>query len=64
MFSEKDKRGNWSIDCTECVKGRNGDQSCAAGTRVKKGGLGSCFNGELLDKYKTACECDTSSRRS
>lgn len=52
-WSEKDTRGYWSIDCSECTKGANGDESCSAGAKpkYKKGGKGSCFNGTLLPKY-------------
>ncbi len=51
-FSEKDNKGNLSVDCTECKKGINGNKSCASGARIKKGQLGSCFSGDLLEKFE------------
>jgi len=49
-FSEIDKKGKLYVDCIECERGRNGtDQDkCSAGFAHKKGGVGGCFNGELL----------------
>lgn len=49
IFSEYDNRGNLSVDCFECKRGKKGDGSCSAGSRIKKAGFGSCFSGELLD---------------
>ena len=50
-FSEKDSRGYLQVDCTECRRGCNGPDAgtCAGGMRAKKGGMGACFNGELID---------------
>lgn len=53
MQSKKDSRGIWCIDCAECQRGGNGDQSCSAGWQHKKTQRGSCFNGELLEKHKS-----------
>lgn len=52
-YSEQDTRGQWLIDCSECVRGVNGDMSCAAGSKpkFKKGGHGGCFMGMLLPKF-------------
>ena len=47
-FSEKDSRGQLSVDCIECTKGSKGDKSCPCGSRIKKGHVGSCFSGVLL----------------
>ena len=46
--SFRDSRGALCVDCTECVRGYNGDQSCSAGWRHKRAKVGSCFAGELL----------------
>lgn len=48
-FSERDSRGMISVDCTECNRGKNGSNECAAGKKIKKGHQGSCFNGGLID---------------
>jgi len=52
-YSGQDTRGQWNIDCSECIKGINGDKSCSAGSKpkYKKGGVGSCFMGLLLPKF-------------
>jgi hypothetical protein len=50
-FSEKDSRGSIYIDCTECKRGFNGEKSCSAGAKNKKGNVGGCFSGNLLEKY-------------
>ncbi|HAS88252.1 hypothetical protein [Maridesulfovibrio sp.] len=47
-FSEKDSRGFLFVDCWECTKGRNGNKSCSAGWKNKKGGQGGCFCGILM----------------
>ena len=50
-FSEKDNKGHLNVDCTECTRGKNGSDpdKCAAGWRVKKGGVSGCFAGTLLE---------------
>lgn len=50
-WSEKDNRGHLSVDCSECTRGGNGNakDKCASGWKIKKGGMGSCFSGELIE---------------
>lgn len=55
-FSERDNRGKVVVDCIECKSGSKGDMSCSSGAKVKKGHVGSCFSGELLDGLIVA-EC-------
>ena len=49
-YSERDNRGKAFIDCAECTRGGNGDDTdkCAAGWQIKKGRKGGCFIGTLL----------------
>ncbi len=48
-FSGNDSRGYLQVDCSECARGGNGNASCSAGGRIKKGMAGACFHGDLLD---------------
>lgn len=49
-YSERDDRNVLYVDCTECTRGRNGDDAnkCGCGCRVWVGGRAGCFNGKLL----------------
>jgi len=47
MHSFYDKNGKLFVDCTECLRGHNGEKSCSAGWLHLKPGAG-CFMGELL----------------
>ena len=51
IYSERDSRGMLCVDCSECKRGGNGDATdkCSCGWKVKKGGMGSCFSGELIE---------------
>jgi hypothetical protein len=53
-FSEYDTRGYLYVDCTECTRGRNGQDkdNCSAGYKLKKGHQGGCFLGTLLPTLK------------
>lgn len=51
-YSGKDSRGKIYIDCSECKKGGNGEQTCSSGHKIKKGNQGMCFLGKLLEKYE------------
>ena len=51
-FYDDDKK--LCVDCSECVRGGNGDRSCSAGWLVSSGGYGGCFSGELLRQYEQA----------
>lgn len=50
VYSQKDTRGKVIVDCSECDRGGNGEaeDKCASGWKIKVGGRGSCFCGELL----------------
>lgn len=50
-YSKRDSRLTLFVDCSECERGGNGDQSCSAGWKTKKGNKGGCFSGKLLEKY-------------
>ena len=50
-YSIRDNRGQLLVDCSECDRGGNGDQSCSCGWQVKTGKKGGCFCGVLLPKY-------------
>jgi len=54
QFSEYDTKGNLYVDCTECTRGRNGQDKdkCSAGFKHKRGNKGGCFLGELLPTLK------------
>lgn len=47
--SKFDTRGKAWIACSECARGGNGDQSCSAGWKVKRGGNNGCCVGSLHD---------------
>lgn len=49
VYSTIDSRGMVYVDCTECNRGKNGndDDKCSSGWNIKKHGHG-CFNGVLL----------------
>lgn len=53
VYSFYDKSDMLYVDCKECKKGRYGRTGCIcnAGYKIKKGNVGGCFNGELMDKY-------------
>lgn len=51
-YSGIDNQGKAYTDCSECKKGGNGDKTCSCGHKIKKGKLGMCFTGELLDKFE------------
>lgn len=52
-YSSFDTRGKLFVDCTECIRGRNGVKDltkyCSAGMKVKKTLTRGCFVGELLN---------------
>lgn len=50
-FSFYDSKGKLFVDCSECNRGGNGaaPHKCACGWKVKKGRMGGCFTGELID---------------
>lgn len=50
--SFKDSKGKLCVDCAECQRGGNGDQDCGAGCGHKRIKKGSCFSGQLMDKYE------------
>lgn len=50
--SKKDSRGMLLVACSECNRGGNGEQDCASGWKIKRGGKNGCFLGELLPKYQ------------
>ena len=54
MYSERDKRGNLYVDCTECDRGFNGtdDDKCSCGQKIKKPNCGGCFNGIILEELR------------
>ena len=47
-----DIKGKLCVDCSECERGGNGDQSCSAGWKHKKKHKGSCFNGIIMGDYE------------
>ncbi len=49
IHSFKDSRGYLFVDCSECTKGGNGDQSCSSGWQQTKPKHGGCFMGKLLE---------------
>jgi hypothetical protein len=53
MYSKVDNRGMLTVDCSECERGGNGsaEDKCSCGWKVKKPYKGSCFSGELMEKY-------------
>lgn len=53
-WSACDKRGILFVDCIECQLGSKGDKSCASGAKCKKGGVGTCNSGVLLDHLTAA----------
>lgn len=50
-YSEYDSKGKLYVDCSECNLGGNGNDKdkCSAGWRVKKGRMGGCFCGTLIE---------------
>lgn len=46
--SFKDSKGKLCVDCTECIRGWNGDRSCSGGFRFKRAKQGCCFAGDRL----------------
>jgi hypothetical protein len=47
MHSFTDSRGMMFVDCSECVRGGNGDHSCSAGARYRRPKKGGCFIGQI-----------------
>lgn len=50
IYSFYDNRGMLAVDCTECTRGYNGDKSCAAGAKYRRGVVGLCFCGTLKEE--------------
>ena len=50
--SKYDTRGYLWVACSECGRGGNGDQSCSAGWKTKRGGTRGCFSGSLREGLK------------
>ncbi len=52
-YTKKDSRGYLYIDCSECTRGGKGSdpERCSSGWRIKKGNVGGCFCGKLLDEF-------------
>lgn len=50
-YSEYDSKGKLYVDCSECNRGGNGSDKdkCSAGCRIKKGHIGGCFCGTLIE---------------
>jgi len=48
-----DTNGQLYVDCTECERGKNGndDDKCSCGVRVKFKNRNGCFCGTLIPKY-------------
>jgi len=53
-YSFYDTNGVLYVDCTECERGKYGNDKdkCSCGWKVKKGGTLGCFIGTLMEKYK------------
>ena len=51
--SSRGTDGKLFVDCTECVRGANGERDCSSGWMHKKTGYG-CFSGELLPGVEVA----------
>lgn len=45
-----DNKGKLYVDCTECERGKNGndEDKCSAGWRIKKPKSGGCFIGTIM----------------
>lgn len=54
IHSRYDSMGKLFVDCTECTRGKNGDETdyCAAGAGILDGGFFGCFCGELIPEKK------------
>lgn len=48
-----DTNGQLYVDCTECERGKNGndEDKCSCGVRVKVKNRNGCFAGTLISKY-------------
>lgn len=62
-FSGYDSRGYVMIDCAECARGGNGNASCSSGWRIKTGGKGTCFHGDLIEKLELSKPEDQKSKK-
>jgi len=54
VYSVKDMDGRVCVDCTECARGWNGDQSCSAGWHHDRPRRGGCFCGVPLASKREA----------
>ncbi len=62
IYSFFDKRGALCVDCSECTRGGNGNKSCGAGMRHKRGGTGGCFCGTPMPEIRNRLEASATDK--